>query len=135
MKMEGYFTVEAALVFPMVLAEIVLVIYLLIFQYDRCLMEQDLGVLALRGMVLQAEDNQDRIQELERQEQSMDTQKYLAWERGELEMKIERGILHVERSGRMEAMNASWESTRDYESHMISPVLLIRSYRRWKGGR
>lgn len=135
MKANGYFTVEAALVFPIALAEIVLVIYLLIFQYNRCLMDQDLGVLALRGAVMQTDDNRERMEELERQEQLMDTQKYLLWERGKLEMKIERGMLRVERSGEMSGMNSQWKVKRHYENHMISPVFLIRSYRRLTGGR
>ena len=46
-KAGAYLTVEAALILPMVLGVIILVIYLLFFQYDRCLMEQNVGKLAL----------------------------------------------------------------------------------------
>ena len=35
---EGYLTVEAALILPMLIAAILFVIYMLVFQYDRCLL-------------------------------------------------------------------------------------------------
>ena len=71
----GYFTVEAALVMPVVLLGIALVMYLLIFQYDRCLLEQDTGVLALRGSAIQVEDSRERIRWLEQQAVQQDEQK------------------------------------------------------------
>ena len=40
---KAYFTVEAAVLYPIVLGVIVLMTYLLFFQYDRCLLEQDMG--------------------------------------------------------------------------------------------
>ena len=52
-KVDGFFTVEAAMVLSITLSAILLIIYLLFFQYNRCLMEQDMGTLALRGAVMQ----------------------------------------------------------------------------------
>ena len=46
---EGYLTLEAALILPMLIAAILFVIYMLVFQYNRCLLEQDLGAMALWG--------------------------------------------------------------------------------------
>ena len=43
------FTVEAAVLYPIVLGVIVLMTYLLFFQYDRCLLEQDMGRAAVRS--------------------------------------------------------------------------------------
>ena len=36
----AFFTVEAAILYPLVLAVIVLMVYLLFFQYDRCLLDR-----------------------------------------------------------------------------------------------
>ena len=44
---KAYFTVEAAVLYPIVLGVIVLMTYLLFFQYDRCLLEQDMGRAAV----------------------------------------------------------------------------------------
>lgn len=43
--MKGYFTVETSLILPMVLAVQVFLIYAMLRQYDRCLLEQDMGIL------------------------------------------------------------------------------------------
>lgn len=40
---DAYFTVEAAILYPIILSVILLMTYLLLFQYDRCLLEQDIG--------------------------------------------------------------------------------------------
>ena len=52
----AYFTVEAALVLPLVTGAILFVIYTMLFQYDRCLLEQDIGALALWGSLAEASD-------------------------------------------------------------------------------
>lgn len=135
MKTEGYFTVEAALVMLIVLAEMVLVIYLFFFQYDRCLMEQDMGVLIIRGIMMEEEDTQKRMEKLERYIAEQYLQKYLVWERENLDLEIERGILHVGQTGRLSTPDSLWKMTRAYEGHIVSPVVLIRSYRKVTGGK
>ena len=52
----AYFTVEAALVFSITISVILFVVYLLLFQYDRCLLEQDMGAMALWGSRVEASD-------------------------------------------------------------------------------
>ncbi len=48
-KLNGYFTVEASLVMPLVLFLYVLIIVSGIFLYDRCVMSQDMYLIAFRG--------------------------------------------------------------------------------------
>lgn len=45
----GYFTVEAALIFPMALLFTVMMIFLAFYSYDRCFLEQSAYEAALRG--------------------------------------------------------------------------------------
>lgn len=45
----GYFTVEASLIFPMVLLFTVMMIFLAFYSYDRCVLEQSAYEAALRG--------------------------------------------------------------------------------------
>lgn len=47
-EMEGYFTVEAALVLPIVMSVYVFLIAMLFLQYDRCLLEQDMAAMLLK---------------------------------------------------------------------------------------
>lgn len=48
-KENGYFTVEASLIFPLVLLFTVMMIFLAFYSYDRCLLEQSAYEAALRG--------------------------------------------------------------------------------------
>ena len=66
-KLGGYFSVEAALVFPLVMGTILLLIYLGFYQYDRCMLEFDMGTIALRGCSC---DEQDRTMVLDEMERS-----------------------------------------------------------------
>ena len=49
----AYFTVEAAMVMSLVLSVVVMVVYIMFFQYNRCIMEQDVGTLVLKGSTMQ----------------------------------------------------------------------------------
>ena len=138
----AYFTVEAAMIFPMVLFTIVLVIYLQFFQYNRCLMEQDMGILLLRGAALQAEDNEDRVRQLKEQASGLYSEKYIAWDNGEIVLKLEKGKISVKKSGQLRFPFSGeifgriqvWMTTAAYENHIISPVSFVRSYRKLSGG-
>lgn len=46
---DGYFTVEAALIFPLALLFCVMMIFLAFYSYDRCVLEQSAYEAALRG--------------------------------------------------------------------------------------
>lgn len=48
-KQNGYFTVEISLLFPMILMVQIICIYLMIYCYDRCVMEQCAYEAALSG--------------------------------------------------------------------------------------
>ena len=40
-RVSAYMTVEAALIIPIVMGSILFVVYMMLFQYNRCLLEQD----------------------------------------------------------------------------------------------
>lgn len=133
-KVDGYFTVEATIVLPIVLGTMVAVIYLLIFQYNRCLMEQDMGVLALRGVVMQTKDGEERLRLMKQDAEGFYKDKYIAWRSGEIKLRQEKGNLYVEWSGEMTIpfceSSSMWTS---YENHIVSPVFFVRNYRKLRG--
>ncbi len=49
-RTEGYFSVEAALVLPMVLSVYVFLIAMLLLQYDRCQLEQDMASMMIKAV-------------------------------------------------------------------------------------
>lgn len=53
-KDNAFFTLEAVMVMPLSIATILLMVCLFVFQYDRCLMEQDVAAQALKAASVQA---------------------------------------------------------------------------------
>lgn len=132
----GYFTVEAALVMPIVLYVIFMILYLLFFQYNRCLLELDMGIFALRGSLAQAETNEDRAELLRKQAMELDEENYIGWQCGKIQWKLEKGTLQVEQQGALEFpfTEELWSVEVNYENHILSPVSFLRYYRKWVGG-
>ena len=48
-RVGGYFSVEAALVLPVVLGVYLFLITMLFVQYDRCLLEQDMASMLIKA--------------------------------------------------------------------------------------
>lgn len=134
---EAYFTVEAAMVMPIVLYVIIMILYLLFFQYNRCLLELDMGVFALRGSLAQAETDEDRAVLLRKQTTEVNKEKYIAWQFGEIQWKLEKGTLQVEQQGALEFpfTNELWSTEVNYENHILSPVSFLRYCRKLVGGK
>ena len=72
---KAYFTVEAAVLDPIVLGVIVLMTYLLFFQYDRCLLEQDMGRAAVRSGSRWMQKKEELNRQLQEKDMFFDTEK------------------------------------------------------------
>lgn len=142
-KENGYFTIEAAMVLTLVIGVIVLLIYLVVFQYNRCLMEQDVGALALKGCSMQAADKDELMQILMQSADSIYQEKYLMWQGDSPEMKLAGESIEVTQRGSLSfpftwmyegEIDGFWTATANYENHRIDPVGTIRLYRKLAGG-
>ena len=135
--MDAYLTVEAAMVLPIVVGVVVFVIYLLFFQYDRCLMEQNTGMLALRACTMPVKDNEERMRML-MEDTSKADERYLVWTLEDAVMKFKGNQIQIERSGMLRCPfqgllgldNADWKSHISYENYRIEPVEFIRNCRK-----
>ncbi|HBA50343.1 MAG TPA: hypothetical protein DCZ91_21625 [Lachnospiraceae bacterium] len=78
-KENAYMTVEAAMIFPVVTGAIFFVIYMLLFQYDRCLLEQDTGAMALWGSLVQAPDTEMLEAKVQERVAGVYKEKYMMW--------------------------------------------------------
>ena len=139
-KVNGYFTVEAALLFPFVTGVVLLVIYLLFFQYDRCLMEQSTAVSAMRGCTLQVIDHKRIVGEVVVQSEK-DDRFYPAWEMQEAKITMKGNTFSVVRAGKLRfpfrglifwGADKDWESIAEYENYRINPAVFIRTFRKFK---
>lgn len=77
-KAEGYFTIEAALLLPLVIMLIVFMIFLSFYCYDRCILEQCAYAAALRGSSNRFLSNEDAYEEALQAAESLTDRKLYA---------------------------------------------------------
>ena len=137
-KVQAYFTVEAAMIIPVVISVILFIIGLWFFQYDRCLLEQDMGALALKGSAMNAEDKTEAAEQVKDWQSRISRDKFVLWNQKDMEIKLEKDTIAVRGSGELEFPfagmdfwgNAVWRAQARYENHRIDPALFVRNYRR-----
>lgn len=131
----GYFTAEAALIFPMVLGTVLFVVYMLLFQYDRCLMEQDMGALALWGCRAEGENTGELEKLIQKRVSGIYWDKYAVWRMNALEVKLEKNTFSVAGRGSLTfpvpgfnfwSRDNIWEAEAEYRFWRISPTDFVR---------
>lgn len=130
----AYLAVEAALVLPMVFGMILFIVYMLLFQYDRCLMEQDLGAMALWGCSAEAREGETLEEMTEERMGAMYKDKYVAWHFTELESRLERNRFAVGGKAQLAFSVPGlefwgrnvWGAQASYEYRRLSPAVFIR---------
>ncbi len=129
--------------FPIVLGVILFTIYLLFFQYDRCILEHSTGVLAMRGCTLQIVGGEELVRELQDQSRE-ENSGTLAWSTEDAEISMRKNCVSIRRSGGLnfpfrgywpESIDCVWKWSVIRESHRIRPVNFIRNYRKIMGGK
>lgn len=140
-KKNAYFTVEAALILPVALGTVLFIVYMLLFQYDRCLMEQDLGALALWGSRVKAEDSGELQNMIQKRTNEIYKDKYAVWKMLALDVKLEHNRFAVAGKGRLAfpvpginfwSRDNVWEAEADYRFWRISQVDFVRLCNRVK---
>ena len=140
-SVNAYFTVEAALVLPVVMGTILFVIYMLLFQYDRCLLEQDLGGMVLWGSRLEESDREELEKKVQERISGMYQEKYAAWNMTALEASLEKNKFSARGAGQVAfplpgwnfwGAGNLWRTRADYTASRLSPVTFIRLCRKVK---
>ena len=137
-KAKAYFTVEAAVLYPIVLGIIVLMTYLLFFQYDRCLLDQDMGRAAVIAGGKWMEKKEELNRHLQTKEMFFDNSKYIAWETELPIWKLERNQVTVEQTGRLEypfpdmgTKQKYWSARASFQVERNNPIVSVRTYRKY----
>ncbi len=137
----GYFTVEAAMVFPVALGTVLFIVYMLIFQYDRCLLEQDMGALALWGSRVRAESSAELRSLIQKQTNEIYKDKYAVWKMLVLDVKLEHNRFTATGKGQLAfpvpGMNFwnrenVWTAEAEYGFWRILPTDFVRLCNRVK---
>ena len=126
-KVSGYFTVEAAMLMPMVLLLIMFLFYITFYMYDRCVISQDVYLLAFRGSLYCDMKKEEIQQSIENQCRETYGNKYIGVERLDSQVKAENKVISVEASGYMNMTN--WKLQAKAEAERICPVECIRKWR------
>ena len=142
-RQQGYFTVEAALVLPVTISAMLFGIYLFCFQYDRCLLDQDMGYLLIWSSM--TADRQDNIQDAEnlmkRKAAELYQDKYVSWRMTEIDIRLENNQICAAGSGellfpapRWNIWNGdnTWEAKTFCQKSRLSPVFYIRQFNKIK---
>lgn len=135
-KENAYMTVEAALILPIVLASIFFVIYMMLFQYDRCLLEQDMGEMALWGSLAQAPDTAALEEKVQGRVAEVYKEKYMMWRFTSLDVSLDKGKFSANGAGAVffpfGGLNFwgggnMWSAQAAYGYSRLAPVTFIRT--------
>lgn len=141
-RRNAYFVVEAALVLPMVMSAMMIGIYLFCYQYDRCLLEQDIGSLMIWSNAVATEnagESEEIKESLQARAFDINLEKYAAWEMTVVEIKLEKNDISLIGRGELAFPIAGWnrwnndnlwEAEVQYKCDRLSPVFYIRQYRK-----
>lgn len=136
MCVEGYFTVEATLIMPIVLYVCVFIIYTGFYWYDRCLMRQDAYRAALAGSSIYRDDNQKVYNTVADTIARLAEDKYIATDYAvviTVQSKVNvaiSGQIAMPFHGLAKLLGKEkWEISENVESKCINPVVFIRMCR------
>lgn len=138
-EIRAYFTVEASVIVPLILGFFLFLIYIIIYQYNRCLLEQDTAILAMRGCIEQKwnvfQDNQQLLQVMQQQAGKVYTEKYTAIQLEGWSVSLKNNKVKVKGNGEVTipfvpmelwTKNKGWKLEAQYENYLINPTTFIR---------
>lgn len=103
-KFSGYFTIEAALLLPVVFSIIIFVIYLSFFQYNRCLLDEETITIMVRGSnPAYSEKAQEQINSLIQKENKESKNKFILFFNRKTETEKEGKTIQIREEGTMNA--------------------------------
>lgn len=126
----GYFTVEASLVLPMVIGTVIFVICVLLFWYNRCLMDQDAAMLSVKVVQISGKSIQDREQALKEWRKEFMTDKHYGWDQEDPFLSQRLGRITIRQSGKLILGDFPWMAETVYENADIHPASFLRLCRR-----
>lgn len=134
-RKNAYLTVEAALILPLFMGTLIFIIYMWLFQYNRCLMEQDLGAAVLWGSTVEAEDAKTLERMIKERMTGIYRDKYVLWNFTRLEGELKKNRFMVKGAAQLKFSFSGWNfwsngnvwgAGAEYECRRFSPVTFIR---------
>lgn len=138
-KENAYFSLEAGLILPLVFYVLIFVISVGFYQYDRCLLQQDIYRMLIRGSQIKFEDNNGVAGKLKAQEAGWYYDKYILCSWGEKKIEVKHGSIRLVQQGTLRVpfstlkewtRKQGWEIAIAAEGCRIRPTETIRNCRK-----
>ena len=135
----AFFSLEAAIIVPLAISAILLAVGLFVFQYDRCLMEQDVAIQTVKAASAEAKSNEELEDKIRLQAAGLYRDKYVAWDMILMDIDIKKGMIEAAGKGTFQFPlpgwnlwneDNTWSARAGYKAHRISPVTFIRNCRK-----
>lgn len=135
----GYFTVEAVLIFPVILFVYSFLLYMGFFQYNRCLLEQDVLLAAIKSSRILPYDSAEAARQAVAAVERPGLDKYIGWTAETPRVSAGQGKISIEAGGYMDIPlfrnvpflhGDRWELREQTEIKAQEPVFFIRLCRR-----
>ena len=136
---QGYFTLELSLLFPVVMGIMLLVIYLGFYQYDRSLQELDNIAIVVRGIEKQNMTAKERVDYTQQELSKIYWNKYVAWELEENQLLYAKKEMKIHMKGCLEfpfgglnfwSNETTWKADCEYSGTVVTPTYVLRAYRK-----
>ena len=122
-RVMGYFTVEASLLLPIVFAFYLFLIGMMIFQYDRCLMEQDMETLILKYGYTDETNPEKQLFYMQAQAGKLTTERYIWMEPQDMRIRIKGWRLTVHGGGMFGGIHCE----NSFQTTHFNPAFLVRA--------
>ena len=129
-RIKAYFTVEAALILPLIIGTIVYIICFLLFWYNRCVMEQEIAVYAVKGAQSRIEEPEQLRIFLEECKAEYLSDQYVGWEMENPVYAMENREWKLKRKGSLFGEEANWKAEAVFECRWIYPADYLRLSRK-----
>ena len=138
----AYFSLEACLIMPIVFWTIIFVMYMGFYQYDKCVLQQDLFRMLIRGSWQKFLSNEELAQKMKEEDAKWYYEKYVLcnWENKQLE--VGHNEIRIAQTAVFDVKvpligkwttNGDMEICADFTGTRIHPVETIRSCRKLEG--
>lgn len=127
------------MVLPLVTGALIFAVFLFVFQYDRCLLEQDINMLAVCAGTVTADSGEELEAMIRRKASEIFMDKYAAWTMNELHIGVKGDRVSVKGGGCLTLPLPEWNFFREEkewgtrirrETVRTSPADYIRLYRK-----
>lgn len=126
-RVGAYFTVEAAMIMPVVLMLLAFIFHLTFYMYNRCVVSQDTYLLAFRGSLCCDSEKEEVQQYVVNMSNKQYGNKYIGVKNFHSQVTAKQKTVSVEVFSNMNLTNWSFEAKA--EAERICPVACIRKWR------